>query len=86
MKDLFGLLIYIIKKYGFIIVVAIIMVSPVMNFVLKTSLSDIQLESSSIVNLINEKKEFILFTATALVFVGSFVSNNDFLFKQRNWW
>jgi len=40
MKDLFGLLIYIIKKYGFIIVVAIIMVSPVMNFVLKTSLSD----------------------------------------------
>lgn len=59
MKDLFGLLIYIIKKYGFIIVVAIIMVSPVMNFVLKTSLSDIQLESSSIVNLINEKKEFI---------------------------
>ncbi|HAO3372381.1 TPA: hypothetical protein IHN88_003891, partial [Escherichia coli] len=71
MKDLFGLLIYIIKKYGFIIVVAIIMVSPVMNFVLKTSLSDIQLESSSIVNLINEKKEFILFTATALVFVGS---------------
>ncbi|MEL9262762.1 hypothetical protein J4Y28_15400, partial [Escherichia coli] len=69
MKDLFGLLIYIIKKYGFIIVVAIIMVSPVMNFVLKTSLSDIQLESSSIVNLINEKKEFILFTATALVFV-----------------
>ncbi|WP_240727520.1 hypothetical protein [Escherichia coli] len=67
MKDLFGLLIYIIKKYGFIIVVAIIMVSPVMNFVLKTSLSDIQLESSSIVNLINEKKEFILFTATALV-------------------
>ncbi|MCN8034018.1 hypothetical protein MLF08_16375 [Escherichia coli] len=74
MKDLFGLLIYIIKKYGFIIVVAIIMVSPVMNFVLKTSLSDIQLESSSIVNLINEKKEFILFTATALVFVGSFVA------------
>lgn len=71
MKDLFGLLIYIIKKYGFIIVVAIIMVSPVMNFVLKTSLSDIQLESSSIVNLINEKKEFILFTATALVFAGS---------------
>lgn len=50
------------------------MITLVMIPVLISSLSHIQQESLLLINLINEKKDFILFAITILVFLASFVA------------
>lgn len=51
-----------------------LMITLVMIPVLISSLSHIQQESLLLINLINEKKDFILFAITILVFLASFVA------------
>ncbi|EFE1356481.1 hypothetical protein ACVF45_20050 [Escherichia coli] len=74
MIDLLNLIHYITKKNRIMIIFITFMITLVMIPVLISSLSHIQQESLLLINLINEKKDFILFAITILVFLASFVA------------
>lgn len=74
MIDLLNLIHYITKKNRIMMIFITFMITLVMIPVLISSLSHIQQESLLLINLINEKKDFILFAITILVFLASFVA------------
>lgn len=74
MIDLLNLIHYITKKNRIMIIFITFMITLVMIPVLISSLSHIQQESLLLINLIHEKKDFILFAITILVFLASFVA------------
>lgn len=74
MIDLLNLIHYITKKNRIMMIFITSMITLVMIPVLISSLSHIQQESLLLINLINEKKDFILFAITILVFLASFVA------------
>ncbi|EEU9152802.1 TPA: hypothetical protein ACQZDO_002798 [Escherichia coli] len=74
MIDLLNLIHYITKKNRIMMIFITLMITLVMIPVLISSLSHIQQESLLLINLINEKKDFILFAITILVFLASFVA------------
>ncbi|EFO3606163.1 hypothetical protein C2D32_26910, partial [Escherichia coli] len=71
MIDLLNLIHYITKKNRIMMIFITLMITLVMIPVLISSLSHIQQESLLLINLINEKKDFILFAITILVFLAS---------------
>ncbi|HFD0742888.1 hypothetical protein OHF21_09475 [Escherichia coli] len=74
MIDLLNLIHYITKKNRIMMIFITLMITLVMIPVLISSPSHIQQESLLLINLINEKKDFILFAITILVFLASFVA------------